>query len=107
MQVNAARYTRILYSSPQANQLALDSTQRRTECRPALNTFVVWRTNRHADTREYLIRHRTEGKNDHEIRRCLKCHLGRWIFKLLEGFDSPQEHPDMVIQAQTELSCRN
>jgi transposase len=54
----------------------------------ALHTIVIWRTNHHPESRHYMIRRRTEGKSDREIRRCLKRHLARRIFKLLQRVDS-------------------
>jgi Transposase IS116/IS110/IS902 family./Transposase. len=54
----------------------------------ALHTIVMWRTNHHAESKHYLFRRRTEGKSDREIRRCLKRHLARRIFKLLQRLDS-------------------
>jgi transposase len=54
----------------------------------ALHTIVMWRTNFHAESKAYLARRRQEGKSDREIRRCLKRHLARRIFHLLQGVDS-------------------
>lgn len=54
----------------------------------ALHTIVLWRMNFHAETRAYWTRRRGEGKSDREIRRCLKRHLARRIFRLLEAVDS-------------------
>jgi transposase len=53
----------------------------------ALHTIVMWRTNHHAESKQYMVRRRTEGKSDREIRRCLKRHLARRIFKLLQRVD--------------------
>lgn len=54
----------------------------------ALHTIVMWRMNFHAETRAYGLRRRGEGKSDREIRRCLKRHLARRLFRLLKGLDS-------------------
>ena len=54
----------------------------------ALHTIVMWRTNFHAESKVYLARRRQEGKSDREIRRCLKRHLARRIFHLLQGVDN-------------------
>ncbi len=54
----------------------------------ALHTIVMWRTNFHSESKAYLVKRRHEGKTDREIRRCLKRHLARRIFKLLQGLDS-------------------
>lgn len=53
----------------------------------ALDTIALWRMNFHAESRAYQIRRRGEGKSDREIRRCLKRHLARRIFRLLQGLD--------------------
>jgi len=54
----------------------------------ALHTIVMWRTNQHPESQHYMVRRRAEGKSDREIRRCLKRHLARRIFKLLQRIDS-------------------
>jgi transposase len=54
----------------------------------ALHTIVIWRTNHHAEIKHYMIRRRTEGKSDRGIPSCLKRHLARRIFKLLQRVDS-------------------
>lgn len=54
----------------------------------ALHTVVMWRMNFHSETKTYTLRRRGEGKSDREIRRCLKRHLARRIFRLLMGLDS-------------------
>jgi len=54
----------------------------------ALHTIVMWRMNFHPETRAYTLRRRSEGKNDREVRRCLKRHLARRIFRLLKDLDS-------------------
>jgi len=54
----------------------------------ALHTIVMWRTNFHSESKAYLVKRRHEGKTDREVRRCLKRHLARRIFKLLQGLDS-------------------
>lgn len=54
----------------------------------ALHTIVMWRMNFHAESRAYTLRRRADGKSDREIKRCLKRHLARRIFRLLKGLDS-------------------
>jgi len=54
----------------------------------ALHTVVMWRMNFHAESKAYTLRRRAEGKSDREIRRCLKRHLARRIFRLLKDLDS-------------------
>lgn len=50
----------------------------------ALHTIVLVRLAHHAETRAYARRRTEEGKTPREIRRCLKRHLARRIFRLLE-----------------------
>lgn len=50
----------------------------------ALHTIVLARVACHEETRAYVERRRAEGKTSREIRRCLKRHLARRIYKLLE-----------------------
>jgi transposase len=54
----------------------------------ALHTIVMWRMNFHPETKAYTLRRRGEGKNDREVRRCLKRHLARRIFRLLKDLDT-------------------
>jgi len=49
--------------------------------------------NFHPETKAYTLRRRSEGKNDREVRRCLKRHLTRRIFRLLKDLDTLQKHP--------------
>jgi transposase len=57
----------------------------------ALHTIVLSRLSHHAETRRYAARRTQEGKTEREIRRCLKRHLARRLFKLLEGHAKPRE----------------
>jgi transposase len=50
----------------------------------ALHTIVLSRLTCHAETKAYAQRRRAEGKTNREIRRCLKRHLARRVYKLLE-----------------------
>lgn len=54
----------------------------------ALHTIVLSRLTHHAETRAYAERRTAEGKTPREIKRCLKRHVARRIFRLLE--DSAQ-----------------
>jgi len=54
----------------------------------ALHTIVLSRLNHDAETRAYAERRTAEGKTSREIKRCLKRHVARRIFRLLE--DSAQ-----------------
>jgi transposase len=50
----------------------------------ALHTITLSRLACHPETRAYATRRQAEGKTPREIRRCLKRHLARRIYKLLE-----------------------
>jgi len=50
----------------------------------ALHTIALSRMRYHPETRAYVQRRIAEGKNIRDIRRCLKRHLARRVFKLLE-----------------------
>ncbi len=50
----------------------------------ALHTITLSRLSCHPETKTYATRRLTEGKTTREIRRCLKRHLARRIYKLLE-----------------------
>jgi transposase len=50
----------------------------------ALHTIVLSRLAHHAETKRYAARRTTEGKTPREIKRCLKRHLARRLFRLLE-----------------------
>jgi len=50
----------------------------------ALHTIIVSRLVHHAETRAYSARRTAEGKSPREIQWCLKRHLARRLFKLLE-----------------------
>jgi hypothetical protein len=51
----------------------------------ALHTIVLARLGHHEETRVYAAKRLAQGKTDREIRRCLKRHLARRLFKLLEA----------------------
>ena len=55
----------------------------------AFHTIALWRMHHHSESHDYLVKRRAEGKSDREIRRCLKRHLARRLFKLLQRVDSP------------------
>jgi transposase len=50
----------------------------------ALHTIVLSRLAHHEETRAYAAKRRAEGRTPREIKRCLKRHLARRLFKLLE-----------------------
>src|SRR6266542_2931273 len=51
----------------------------------ALHTIVLSRLVHHPETRAYASRRAAEGRSPREIKRCLKRHLSRRLFKLLEA----------------------
>ena len=51
----------------------------------ALHTIVLSRLAHHAETKAYASRRAAEGKSPREVKRCLKRHLARRLFKLLES----------------------
>ena len=50
----------------------------------ALHTIVLNRQTYNEETKDYVARRTAEGKTPREIKRCLKRHLARRLFKLLE-----------------------
>ena len=56
----------------------------------ALHTIILARLRSHQETFAYAHRRTLEGKSPREIKRCLKRHLARRLFKLLEA---PAAHP--------------
>jgi transposase len=50
----------------------------------ALHTIILSRLAHHPETKRYATRRTTEGKTPREIKRCLKRHLARRLFRLLE-----------------------
>jgi transposase len=54
----------------------------------ALHTAVLSRLRSHPETQAYAARRTEEGKTPREIKRCLKRHLARRIYKLLESGDA-------------------
>src|SRR5207244_5083747 len=55
----------------------------------ALHTIVLSRLAHHPETRRYAARRTAEGKTPREIKRCLKRHLARHFFRLLETSPPP------------------
>lgn len=51
----------------------------------ALHTIVLSRLSHHEETKAYSARRTAEGRTPREIKRCLKRHLARRLFKLLES----------------------
>jgi transposase len=59
----------------------------------ALHTIVLSRLAHHSETRRYAARRAAEGKTPREIKRCLKRHLARRLYRLLENSVSTDERP--------------
>lgn len=55
----------------------------------ALHTIILSRLAHHDETKRYAARRQAEGKAPREIKRCLKRHLARRLFKLLEAMPQP------------------
>jgi transposase len=51
----------------------------------SLHTIVLSRLAHHPETRRYAARRAAEGKTPREIKRCLKRHLARRLYRLLES----------------------
>jgi transposase len=51
----------------------------------ALHTVVLTRWRQDERTQAYIARRRAEGKSDREIRRCLKRHIARHLFRVMEA----------------------
>ncbi|MGH3341227.1 MAG: IS110 family transposase, partial [Propionibacteriaceae bacterium] len=50
----------------------------------AIHRIAVTRTRCHPETRAYIARKRSEGKTTNEAIRCLKRHLARRVWQLLQ-----------------------
>jgi transposase len=59
----------------------------------ALNTIVLSRLTHHPETKHYAARRTAEGKTPREIRRCLKRHLARRLYRILETRVDPGPEP--------------
>lgn len=55
---------------------------------PALHTVAMSRLARDPETQAYAARRTEEGKTPGESKRCLKRHLARRFYKLLESGDA-------------------
>jgi hypothetical protein len=51
----------------------------------AMHTIVLSRLAHHTETKRYAARRTAEGKTPREVKRCLKRHLARRLFRLLEA----------------------
>jgi len=55
----------------------------------ALHTVVLVRLRDDPETKAYVARRTAEGKSLRDVKRCLKRHIARQLFRLLERYDHP------------------
>ena len=87
----AAGVAPIPVSSGTTNRHRLDRGGNR-QINAAIHRIAVTRARCHRETRDYIARKRAEGKTTREAIRCLKRHLARRIWPLLQP-PSPSEIP--------------
>jgi len=66
-----------------------------------IHRIAVTRLRCHAETKDYVARKRTEGKSTKDAIRCLKRHLTRRIWHLLQ---TPAPIPDQTLTPTTSLT---
>ena len=89
----AAGIAPIPVSSGKTNRHRLDRGGNR-QINATIHRIAVTRLRCHPETRAYIARKRAEGKTTKEAIRCLKRHLTRRIWHLLQ---SPSPNPDQTI----------
>ena len=62
----------------------------------ALHTIALSRLGHHQETKRYAARRQAEGKTPREIRRCLKRHLARRLYRILEATSKGAGNPAFV-----------
>jgi transposase len=72
----------------------------------ALHTIVLSRLAHHPETKRYAARRSAEGKTAREIKRCLKRHLARRLFRLLEARPTLSSGPEHDNQSPTTTARR-
>ncbi len=72
----------------------------------ALHTIVLSRLATHPESQAYADRRNAAGKSSREIRRCLKRHLARRIFKILDA-DSTEVHVSTSVGTAENLFVRH
>jgi transposase len=94
-------------SSGQTRRHRLDrGGNRQLNC--ALHRLAVSKGRLDPDTAAYLARKQAEGKTRREALRCLKRHLARRVFKLLQPPTSPTplgDHPPVIATAGRMIHC--
>ena len=88
-------------SSGNTNRHRLDRGGNR-RINTAIHRRRVTRARCHPETKAYLQRKRTEGKTHREAIRCLKRHLARPVWHLLQPPDPPPRAPALNIHLLTE-----
>ena len=88
----AAGVAPIPVSSGKTNRHRLDRGGNR-QINAAIHRIAVTRARCHPETRDYIARKRTEGKTTREAIRCLKRHLARRIWHLLQPPHPDQDRP--------------
>jgi transposase len=89
----AAGLAPIPVSSGKTNRHRLDRGGNR-QINAAVHRIAVTRARCHPETRDYIARKRAEGKTSREAIRCLKRHLARRIWHLLQP-PTPQRFPSI------------
>jgi hypothetical protein len=74
-----------------AVRMRISTCPLRARTAPAIHRVAVTRARCHPETKAYLERKRAEGKTNREAIRCLKRHLARRIWHLLQP---PPPDPD-------------
>jgi transposase len=72
----------------------------------ALHTIALSRLAHHTETKCYAARRTAEGKTPREIKRCLKRHLARRLFRLLEAGPTLSRGPDQDNQPPATTARR-
>jgi transposase len=85
----AAGLAPIPVSSGKTNRHRLDRGGNR-QINAAVHRIAVTRARCHPETRDYIARKRAEGKTSREAIRCLKRHLARRIWHLLQPPTPPE-----------------
>jgi hypothetical protein len=80
----AAGVAPIPVSSGKTNRHRLDRGGNR-QINATIHRIAVTRLRCHAETKDYIARKRTEGKSTKEAIRCLKRHLTRRVWRLLQA----------------------
>jgi transposase len=91
----AAGVAPIPVSSGKTNRHRLDRGGNR-QINAAIHRIAVTRARCHPETRDYIARKRSEGKTTREAIRCLKRHLARRIWHLLQPPPDPERNLNLL-----------